>query len=274
MEFYSLQDVRNNVGQSVAISKLRKLNISEFIRLPQYCLCGAYLEYTDNLKHHRCSKAHRCLYTKATRSHTILIDLGIKGVGEKWCLSQLRNMSPRMNPLAILNYDLWSNKSGKKEIQAKQQIKEASIEYWKLYRYLYRYTGDNKGIEEFIGTATCASELNEAYKDKYQDLFYDAKLVDEIKTRLGKIIYRRYTGTLEVMITGAINGYTPRDKFINYLNSLELGVQIKNCNKKGSAKFLITDSNVTGTAKYNLARRNGIPILTSEEFLKYLKGEK
>lgn len=77
---------------------------------------------------------------------------------------------------------------------------------------------------------------------------------------------------INVMITGSVTGFSNREQYIQSVNkTFGKYIQTIQVGKRASGvSFLISEQGVVGSSKTEVALRNGIPIITPIEYVKYL----
>ena len=81
---------------------------------------------------------------------------------------------------------------------------------------------------------------------------------------------------LNIMITGTPIGYSSKQEFIATLNAVCRGIIVINhqvTKRQSGVHFLIREPGSTTRGKVDAARKGGIPIVTSEEFINYLTAQ-
>jgi hypothetical protein len=240
--------------------------------LQWYCVCGSPLLYSDNLKHVRCYN-NACPEHLSERANIIFKDLGFKSLGPSFAKDLIR-YTQCSNVLEIFNLEKIADypyKDVKYNAFIKYMSSEPTIEYWKLFYYLF-IPGLKTEWLKIVGTSITVDEV--AAKDTPAKLTHAEWTVAKLYFKYIKDIekyfniqYNYSNKIIEVSITGSIRGVSNRNNFIPLMNSkYGKDYTLKQVGAKQSADFLVTDSDMRGHKKYEAALKGGVPILTSAQF--------
>lgn len=228
----------------------------------QYCgkpVLNYYNDEDGRCTSRRCEDYY-CPAMIAARADNMRNLLKLKGIGFATCLKDVRACGAK-KPIELLRY--WGIKP------------EVTVG---LYLRLQCWEGVDSGLEAEMlrNNITSLEELFERYDGKYKHIIHRHK--DELYeyaelVQLPEVVQKKPPKiTYTIMITGAVNGFSSKEHFINKLNEACLGrvITVHQATKRQSnVDFLINDSgNITG--KVNTAMKAGIPIMTSAQYMKFL----
>lgn len=230
--------------------------------------CGADMEnyYNSDRRctNRRCTNK-LCPAMIAARADFMRNLLGIKNVGFATCLSLVKSRNIT-NPVELL--DIWG---------IKPTISLGT------YLRIHCFEGVDSELEKITQTLNVFTldDLYEKYDGKWKNLLDINKelLYNDLKyVNLEKPLntFQGDSLVITIMITGTPNGFDSKEHFINDLNRA-LGGKIiiihQKTKRQSGVDFLIREKGSTTRGKVEAAKKGGIPIVTSEEFL-YLVAEK
>ncbi len=229
--------------------------------------CGAPLMnyYNDDLRctNRKCSNKN-CYGFVAAKADFARKILGIKGIGFAGCLKDAQ-LVHATSPFQL--FKLWGLKP---KVTLSQFLRMhcfegVDSEWERITKELNIFTLD---------------ELYERYDGKWKKLLLDNK--DDIYANLEFVTmaerpsYVSNSGperVFTIMITGTPNGYATKEHFIDTVNAACKGrivVIHQKTKRQSGVDFLIREPGSTTKGKVDAAKRGGIPIVTSEQFIQYL----
>ena len=218
-------------------------------------LCNEFGKITNR----RCENYTTCPGHNAAKAEDMFKILGVQGIGYKTCLDYLRSNGYKSHldclPLSTENelylYDIFRllcidglDKQWKKECETVNVYTLEDVN--KLSPKLQVYVNNNMDT------------IN--------------KILEYIKI---KVPSKKFSDTFNnIMITGPVNGFVNKNDFINYCND-KYGEYIKTIHQENKRKtnvdYLIKEPQTAPRAKVEVAKSAGIPIVSSEEYLKILE---
>lgn len=230
--------------------------------------CGSDMEnyYNDDCRctNRRCINK-QCYGYVAARSDFARKLIGIKGVGFANCLKDAKSCKAT-SPFMLFNY--W----GIKPVVSLEQFlrihcfEGVDSEWGKITQELGIYTLDEL-YDKYNGKWKTLLESNKEYL--YSNLQYVT-----LKERPKSISSNGPECVLTIMITGTPNGFQSKDHFINVLNDACKGrivVIHQKTKRQSGVDFLIREPGSTTRGKVDAAKRGGIPIVTSVQFLTIIR---
>lgn len=213
-------------------------------------VCGCPILNNEELTARWCSNIS-CYSHMQHKGDYMCKRLSIKGVGPATCLETLKRYHLK-NHFELLRFvlrdrprvHLW-------EIADMACIHTFGSVYWEK---------ELAGIQSFEEYFTSNKFIPKLIRS-HQDMLIDAQKYFTIKMPLSK-------NGIKVMITGSIKGFNNRQLFIEKCNDI-VGqhLRVTQVNRNNSANYLITENIHSTTDKAEIARRQGIPILSPSEFL-------
>lgn len=221
--------------------------------------------YNDDIRctNRKCSNEN-CYGFVAAKADFARKILKIEGIGYARCLKDA-TMYKCMSPFEL--FKVW----GLKPILSLDQFlrihcfEGIDSDWEKIVKSLNLYTLD---------------ELFEKYDGKWKQLLIENK--DKLYSNLSYVrLIERPSNvstkgprlTVTIMITGTPNGFETKDTFINTLNEICKGKIVilhQKTKRQSGVDFLIREQGSTTRGKVEAAIRGGIPIVTSEQFIKWL----
>lgn len=229
--------------------------------------CGSPMEnyYNDDFKctNRRCTN-NKCYGYVAARADFARKLIGIKGVGFAGCLRDA-TMFKLDSPFKLLK--AWNIKPvlTLEQFLRIHCFEGIDSEWGKITQQLGIYTLD---------------ELYERYNGKWKSLLDEHK--EELYDNLNYVTLQEKPKNIvkdgpdlvyTIMITGTPIGFQTKDHFINVLNTAMQGrivVIHQKTKKQSGVNFLIREPGSTTRGKVDAAKRGGIPIITSQEFMTFL----
>lgn len=194
------------------------------------------------------------------RADDMLKYLGVKGIGPETCLTYIKSKG-LSNHFQIIPLVFGDNKP--------------SLHLWEVAMFCY-VPGISTGWEEVLAGYGNFREFfinspQANYYSPYRSKLEEAEKYFHIKLPLAR-------RKIDVMITGSINGFSPRDAFIDACNAIVGSlIRIKKSGQKQSANYLICEykenllmsleAGLPVTGKAEAAWKGGAKIVTSAEFL-------
>jgi hypothetical protein len=237
-------------------------------KLPSKCPhCGSPMMnyYNEDLRctNRKCSNEH-CYGFVAAKADFARKLLGVKGIGFAGCLNDA-TLIHATSPFQL--FELWNFKP------------LVTMEQFLRIHCFEGVDSEWGNITKTLGIYTL-DELYEKYDgkwrpvlDKNKDEIYDnAKYVQFVK-RPKEIVTKGPEAVFTIMITGTPNGYRTKEDFIDTLNMACKGRIIilhQKTKRQSGVDFLIREPGSTTRGKVDAAKRGGIPIVTSEQFVRYL----
>ena len=245
---------------------------SEDSRMPEWLgkhlttkcrLCGSPMlnHYNDGYRctNRKCSNDN-CPGFIAARADFMRKIIGIDGVGYAKCLEAVTVLNAT-TPLQLLRY--W----GIKPVVTLEQylrmhcFEGVDSEWEKITKELNIYTLD---------------ELYEKYNGKWKTLLLDNK--DLLYENLNYVTLKEKPSnyvdtpslTITIMITGTPSGFQSKEHFVNTLNEICRGrivILHQKTKRQSGVHFLIREVGSTTRGKVEAAKKGGIPIVTSEQFI-------
>ena len=126
-------------------------------------------------------------------------------------------------------------------------------------------------------------ELFERYDGKWlpllvankETLYHNLDFVN-LKGRPDSVVAYKPTYTFTIMITGTPNNFASKEHFINTINEICRGKIVvihQKTKRQSGVDFLIREPGSTTRGKVDAALKGGIPIVTSDEFIMFLKNK-
>lgn len=229
--------------------------------------CGSpmmnYYNDVGRCTNRKCSNEQCCGFV-AAKADFVRKLLKMDGLGFKTCLRDIRSSKAR-NPFELLRY--WGYKP--------------TVPVGTFLR-MHCFEGvDNEwdDIATTTGSYTL-DEIYESYNGKWKQLLLDRK--EEIYSNLEYVNLTSRPETLvksgprlvlNIMITGTPIGYRSKDDFITTLNAICRGIIVirhQVTKRQTGVDCLIREPGSTTRGKVEAAMKGNIPILTSEQFVKFL----
>lgn len=232
--------------------------------------CGSHMmNYYNDV--HRCTNRKcsndACIGFVAARADFVRKLINLDGVGFATCLQDIK-ASHATNAFELLHY--WNCRP---------------VVSLGLFLRMHCFEGVDNEWETIVTSigAYTLDELYNSYTGKWKTLLNEHK--DEIYNNLQYVKLRERpenlvaTGpklVLNIMITGTPIGYSSKQEFIATLNAVCRGIIVINhqvTKRQSGVHFLIREPGSTTRGKVDAARKGGIPIVTSEEFINYLTAQ-
>lgn len=231
----------------------------------KYCGSPMLNHYNDDGRctNRKCSNPE-CVGFVAARADYVRNLLGIKGIGFARCLSDAQMVKAK-HPFEL--FPIW----GIKPIVSLGMFlrlhcfEGVDSEWDNVSQKLSLYTLDEL-YEKYDGKWKSLLEEN---KDFIYDNLKYVQLVERPKTMSDKGPDIVYT----IMITGTPIGFDSKEHFINVVNEAcggRIVVIHQKTKRQTGVDCLIREPGSTTRGKVDAAKRGGIPIVTSEEFLKVI----
>lgn len=242
---------------------------------PNKCECGSDFVINDTFTITKCPNP-LCYITISQRLLKTLRILNIKGFGEAWCEERVKLALAYNTPshMKIL-YDSFNT-----EIQAIpitypkyielfcvnnlgstkcQDIFSSVVSLQDFYTNLSTYElGKTLNISYYCQTITELYAELQAIKD--EALFYESKFN----------ITKGFSKSLNIVLTGEIDGYKPRELFVDYIQqTYHVNINLYSSVTK-KIDYLVTD-NQSMTSKRKKAIKYHIPIITHNDLENLLK---
>lgn len=264
--------------------------------VPKTCkYCNSELLVSDNLKHFRCSN-DKCPGHFAAILENFFAEYGIKGFGRAKCEDIIINNSlTEVYQVLLLTPEQmcsWNTPDVKYEDWLKiRNITLGVYPLWKVIKSLGLYRIDNLAKDIFMGYDSIV-KFYEDLIDQGESLI--AQKIGKREGKLSSIIYEELLNNLEsvvnavrffniqpaiqkvlkIAITGGVNGWASKDEYVSYVNSLTGGrLYIDRADSVTKATQVVIAETPSGSSKYRKAMQYGIPIMTSTEFIDYVKGQ-
>lgn len=250
--------------------------------IPEYCDCGAAIEFTESLSQIFCSNA-MCAYRVAARLESMAKMLKVDGWGESTCQAVCIHYGLKspyqvfLLPNALERGNICGSVSAlQKKVDAICDMKLRQAKLWEVVKYAGMPSIETTAYKIFDGYAT----LSEAYADieRGQVPFIAEKL--GIKNNLSGVmavnvyntllqykqellfgeaqfkVYQASGETLLIAITDSVDGYTNKSEFINEINKRYSGKvnAMLMPSMSSSVDILIADGG-TSSNKYQKAER-------------------
>lgn len=236
--------------------------------LPKKCpYCGSSMMnyYNEDLRctNRKCSN-DTCYGFVAAKADFARKIIGIKGVGFAGCLKEA-TLIKATSPFQL--FKLWEIKP---TITLEQFLRMHCFEgidseWERITKTLNVYTLDEL-YENYGGKWRGLLESNKEML--YSNLEYIA-----LKPRPVMLVEQGPSKVFNVMITGTPNGYRTKEEFIDTLNVACKGrivILHQKTKRQSGVDFLIREPGSATRGKVEAAKRGGIPIVTSEQFIDYL----
>lgn len=237
---------------------------------PNCPYCGKpmmnYYNENGRCTNRKCSNKE-CCGMIAAKADFVRKLLKLDGLGFKTCLRDIQ-ISKARDPFELLAF--W-------------HIKPTVPLH--MFLRMHCFEGIDNEWEDIVQTLGIYT-LDELY-DKYNGKWWG--LLDLAKDRLYENLkYVELTGrpedmvksgpklVLTIMITGTPIGWASKDEFVNTLNSICRGIIVikhQKTKRQTNVDCLIREPGSTTRGKVEAAIKGGIPILTSEQFIKFLTAQ-
>lgn len=242
---------------------------------PNKCECGTDFVINSTFTITRCPNP-LCYITISQRLLKALKILNLKGFGEAWCEERVKLGIAYNTPshMKIL-YDSFS-----------ADVQSTPITYPK---YIELFCVNNLGSTKCQDIFSSVTSLQDFYDNlsthtlgNSLNMSYYCQTVTELYTELQSIkdealfyeskfnIIKGFTKSLNVVLTGEIDGYKPRELFVDYIQqTYHININLYSSVTK-KIDYLITD-NQAMTSKRKKAIKYHIPIITHSDFENLLK---
>ena len=236
--------------------------------LPSKCsYCGSPMAnyYNDDYRctNRRCTNPS-CYGYVAARADFARKLIGIKGVGFAGCLKDAELIKAK-SPFEL--FRVW------------QIVPVITLEQFLRIHCFEGIDSEWGKITQQLGVYTL-DELYEKYDGKWKSLLeehkeeiYNNQKYVKLQEKPKSLSSKGPELVLTIMITGTPIGFQTKDHFINIVNNACNGKIViihQKTKKQSGVDFLIREPGSTTRGKVDAAKRGGIPIVTSKEFLTYV----
>ena len=236
--------------------------------LPSKCpYCGSPMMnyYNEDIRctNRKCSNEH-CVGFVAAKADFARKLLGVKGIGFAACLKDA-TLIGATSPFQLFRLWNYTPTVTLEQFLRMHCFEGVDSEWGMITKKLNLYTLDEL-YEKYDG------KWKQVLIDNKDEIYENAKYVNFFQ-RPKDIITTGPEKVFTIMITGTPNGYPTKDAFINTLNAACKGrivVIHQKTKRQSGVDFLIREPGSTTRGKVDAARRGGIPIVTSEQFIRYL----
>lgn len=253
--------------------------------------CGTELEVDESLIHYYCTN-ELCSRLLANRLEKMFKVLKVDGFGPQVCmdivesnelkyLHQIFEIDPFMLTTIYSedrNLELYDNLFNAREQTLSTIVKSMGLP--SIQTSADKIFSGYSDLREFYNDFVDDPEDFIAYKLAMSKGIMTEKIANTLMENFEQIInFVKYfiikkvaDESLEIAITGSVNGYKSKEGFIDYLNSMfgdKVAVSMKSSVTRDTS-FLLSES-PSNSSKFKKAQDYGIPIVTSEELIKRLE---